>query len=320
MGPAVKRYIWQAIWFWRRRMKGSRKIRGLVLDVGSGNAPHPRADVLAEKYLADDTNRIGGQKMLAVAPTVACDAEALPFADDTFDYVVCSHLIEHVDRPDRVLSELSRVGKAGYIECPRQEYDKLDSPWYHRWFAKVEDGTLVLKQKDRAEFDPAVNDLVREAFYPANAFWSIFWRRLDKFFVMMPWEGRIPFRVEYLPLEDGSPGSAERSLFDDPRWLESRGFAVVAAGRASDSLPVRPGVGQLLQGRLWKALRWWARRGARDVDVTEIVVCPADGHALDAATDRGSRGASLVCAACGTAYPVAGDIPFIYPGGGGPEG
>ena len=42
----------------------------------------------------------------------------MPFADKTFDYAICSHVLEHVERPDTVIAELTRVAKAGYIEVP----------------------------------------------------------------------------------------------------------------------------------------------------------------------------------------------------------
>ena len=41
-----------------------------------------------------------------------------PFPDKTFDFVVCSHLLEDVRDPITVCRELCRVGKAGYIETP----------------------------------------------------------------------------------------------------------------------------------------------------------------------------------------------------------
>lgn len=36
-----------------------------------------------------------------------------PFADDEFDAVVMSHIIEHVDRPLRVMAEVHRITRAG---------------------------------------------------------------------------------------------------------------------------------------------------------------------------------------------------------------
>ncbi len=40
---------------------------------------------------------------------MAADIEALPFADGSFDGVICSEVIEHVDAPRRALIEVTRV-------------------------------------------------------------------------------------------------------------------------------------------------------------------------------------------------------------------
>ncbi|MBL0358841.1 MAG: methyltransferase domain-containing protein [Chitinophagaceae bacterium] len=58
-------------------------------------------------------------------PVVTYDSEVFPFADKEFDYVVCSHVLEHVDNVDQFLSEVQRVGKRGYLEFPTVYYDYL---------------------------------------------------------------------------------------------------------------------------------------------------------------------------------------------------
>ncbi len=42
----------------------------------------------------------------------------LPFADDAFDTVLCSHTIEHVDDPRQFFAELQRVGKKVTLVIP----------------------------------------------------------------------------------------------------------------------------------------------------------------------------------------------------------
>ena len=42
----------------------------------------------------------------------------LPFADKQFEYVLCSHTVEHIDNPDRFIMELNRVGKNLVILIP----------------------------------------------------------------------------------------------------------------------------------------------------------------------------------------------------------
>ena len=73
----------------------------LVLDVGSGDKPHWRADVLLDRYVGDEH---GGQRSGASAarvdrPLFDADAADMPFADKVFDYAICSHVLEHVERP-----------------------------------------------------------------------------------------------------------------------------------------------------------------------------------------------------------------------------
>lgn len=52
---------------------------------------------------------------------VVGDAARLPFADDEFDMVAAIEIVEHVDRPDLVLGELSRVARRHLlVSVPRE--------------------------------------------------------------------------------------------------------------------------------------------------------------------------------------------------------
>jgi len=85
---------------------------GWVLDVGSGQAPNLRSDLIVDKYVADDFER--GSPLVIDKPLVVADGHALPFAPATFAYVIASHVLEHAtDRLGRVerdaLQHLERV-------------------------------------------------------------------------------------------------------------------------------------------------------------------------------------------------------------------
>lgn len=72
------------------------------------------------------------------------NALRLPFADDTFDKVICSEVLEHIDDYEGVLTEINRVLKPGGLFCasvPRSWPEKICwhfSEAYH----KVEGGHL----------------------------------------------------------------------------------------------------------------------------------------------------------------------------------
>jgi ubiquinone/menaquinone biosynthesis C-methylase UbiE len=42
----------------------------------------------------------------------------LPYEDKEFDFVYCRHVLEDLIYPFRVIKEMQRVAKAGYIETP----------------------------------------------------------------------------------------------------------------------------------------------------------------------------------------------------------
>ena len=56
----------------------------------------------------------------AKVPFVMCDVRSLPFRDGSVDCLVCSHVLQHLQRKDldRVLAELERVAKQSLIVMP----------------------------------------------------------------------------------------------------------------------------------------------------------------------------------------------------------
>ena len=88
----------------------------LVLEVGSGGNPYPRANVLLDAY--QESRERHWDALVHDRPTILSFGENLPFKDKVFDYVIAAHVLEHTPNPEKFLSELQRVGKAGYIETP----------------------------------------------------------------------------------------------------------------------------------------------------------------------------------------------------------
>ena len=52
------------------------------------------------------------------AETCDFSADPLPYKDKEFDFIYCRHVLEDLYNPFLLMQEMSRVGKAGYIETP----------------------------------------------------------------------------------------------------------------------------------------------------------------------------------------------------------
>ena len=118
-----------------------------VLEVGPGNNPTYRANVLVEKYPGDNTHRSGDCRVFPHQKLVVGAGEGLPFADKEFDYVICNHVLEHSTDPSTFLKELMRVAKAGYIETPSMLGELLFPKEAHRHVVQVINDKLVVYEK-----------------------------------------------------------------------------------------------------------------------------------------------------------------------------
>ena len=191
--------------FHRRRIDIPVGADALVLDVGSGDKPHWRADVLLDRYLGDEYagQRSGRSTARIARPLFDADAAAMPFADGVFDYVVCSHMLEHVVDPAAVVSEMSRVAAAGYIEVPEAASAKiLDFP-SHLWWCRLDGTTLVLTAKQTAAFDPEIQRYI-EAAGIERRLADLLDADFDRRVVTLRWEGHAEVKVE------GTPGGRPR--------------------------------------------------------------------------------------------------------------
>jgi ubiquinone/menaquinone biosynthesis C-methylase UbiE len=96
------------------------KPEGLLLDIGSGNGSQTEffARNLKQAIGLDlQVSRLPGfrrvlqQRNITNITLLGGNAEALPFRNQTFDYVTCFEMLEHVKDQDRTLAEIRRVLK-----------------------------------------------------------------------------------------------------------------------------------------------------------------------------------------------------------------
>lgn len=169
-----------------------------VLDIGSGNDPFPQATHLADMYGEDNAHRGGGAVALTrdKRPLVYSDIEVLPFPTGSFDFVYCSHVLEHVVDPVAACREIVRIGRRGYIETPTRLSDimfNFTRLRHHRWHVSAVAGTMVFIQYTEREY----RDTGTSAFYMqfqspwTNAFQELVHRNRDLFVNMVPWVGGV---------------------------------------------------------------------------------------------------------------------------------
>lgn len=182
--------------FHRRRIAIPVGAEALVLDVGSGDKPHWRADVLVDRF--PDAEHAIQRSGTAVArtprPLFDADVTDMPFADKVFDYVICSHLLEHVLDPGAAIREMVRVSKAGYIEVPRAASAKVIDFPSHLWWCRYDGTELSFEAKGAHAFDHEIESFVR---LPAieRQLNSLIDRYLDDCVIAIHWTDDLPHRV-----------------------------------------------------------------------------------------------------------------------------
>ena len=114
-----------------------------ILDIGCGYTAHESATVICD--VQDLSSFYYNRNFIKL------EGEILPFKDNEFDFVIASHVLEHVKDVNIFIKELERVSSKGYIELPTILEDNLvfenkkDHLW-HMDFDDVENKIIVSKK------------------------------------------------------------------------------------------------------------------------------------------------------------------------------
>jgi SAM-dependent methyltransferase len=172
-----------------------------VLDIGSGMYPFPYATVLADRYLRPTEHRRDLLVRLG-KPLVVADVLYLPFRDKCFDFVYCSHLLEHVEHPLKACSEIMRVGKRGFIETPTMGKDVLFA-WakkMHRWHIVASRQNLCFFEYSQRQLEgirsPVWRDIIFSKWH--HPLQDAFYQNQDLFNVMFTWSHSFSVFVFHL--------------------------------------------------------------------------------------------------------------------------
>ena len=117
-----------------------------VLDIGCGYTAHKNATVICD--IQDLSNFYNDKNF------VKLDGNILPFKDNQFDFVIASHVIEHVKDVNTFIKELSRVSSKGYIELPTILEDNLvfENKKDHIWHMEFDDIENKLNISEKIQY------------------------------------------------------------------------------------------------------------------------------------------------------------------------
>lgn len=262
-----------------------------VLEIGSGHNPKARSDVLCDKFIADDEQR--GGRIVADRPIVEADGQFLPFADRAFDYVLCSHVLEHVEDPAQLIAELERVARRGYIETPSEIGERIYGWHYHNWVVNLVDGCLMLRRNER-------NSQFGQLFHRMAAT-DKHWKRFHLthhtlFLVQYEWENEINYEI--LPDQESAldlecPDTLERLIGSDRN----------SSGQSEWLLFLKSAVPRSLVSQVKSLLVKSKHR--RTKTLREILVCPRCKGEIIWEEQR------LHCELCEQHYPIVDGIPRL---------
>jgi hypothetical protein len=121
-----------------------------VLEVGPGATPYPGSQIFLERRFPDAEafRQRGGLPAIDLnKPVIYYDGGKFPFHDQEFDYIICWHVLEHVEDFEVFIGELSRVGSHGYLEFPTVHYEYLYNFAEHMNLVAYKDRELLWMPK-----------------------------------------------------------------------------------------------------------------------------------------------------------------------------
>tara|TARA_B100000579_G_C22544326_1_gene716781 strand:- start:142 stop:756 length:615 start_codon:yes stop_codon:yes gene_type:complete len=144
-----------------------------ILDIGCGYTAHENATVICD--IQDLSNFYKDKKFIRL------ENKTLPFKDKEFDFVIASHVIEHVEDVEYFIRELQRISSKGYIELPTILEDNLvfENKNDHLWHMEFDDiNNHLLISKRIQYFEPVLTVSVAKKlskYFRQSLILELFW-------------------------------------------------------------------------------------------------------------------------------------------------
>jgi SAM-dependent methyltransferase len=187
----------------------SKNINWKILDIGCGYRANKYASVIADVLDLSDFYK---EKRF-----IKINEKRLPFKDKEFDFVIASHVIEHVEDFEFFLKELERISTKGYIELPTRLGDNLvfenktDHIW---WFTYDDTNNLIIASKRNQLLDPFITVAM------AKIFEKIF---RESLVIELAWEERIEYKIDN-KIREEEKGTDFQAINPDVTWGEVGDF------------------------------------------------------------------------------------------------
>ena len=159
-----------------------------ILDIGCGYNANNLASVICD--VQDLSEHYPNKKFVRLIE------KKLPFQDKEFDFVIASHVMEHVEDVEYFIKELERVSKKGYIELPTKLEDNLvfENKKDHLWHMDFDD----------VEFELLITKKI-QYFEPILTVSSI--KKLNEIFrksfiLELHWEKKIDYKIKKITNEN----------------------------------------------------------------------------------------------------------------------
>ena len=124
----------------------SKKPDWKILDIGCGYGANEFANTICD---VQDLSKFYKDKNF-----IKLENKQLPFKDNEFDFVIASHVLEHVEDLKFFINELERVSKKGYIELPTKLEDNLvfENKKDHLWHMDFDDVNSKLLISNKLQY------------------------------------------------------------------------------------------------------------------------------------------------------------------------
>ena len=153
-----------------------------VLDIGCGYTANKFATTICD---VQDLSHFYKDKNF-----VKLDGKKLPFEDNYFDFVIASHVLEHVKDYKFFINELERVSNKGYIELPTKLEDNLvfENKRDHLWQMDFDDVNSKLLISKKLQFmEPILTVSMIQQFrknFKSSLIFELYWEnKIDYDFI-----------------------------------------------------------------------------------------------------------------------------------------